>query len=80
MTSNKNEKLIKEYKAIEADSAIFSNYTFIAAKQNSAKNRYCNIHPFDHNRVLLSTEDGDSDYINASYVDVSFNSIHVLFS
>ncbi|XP_063696945.1 receptor-type tyrosine-protein phosphatase delta [Culicoides brevitarsis] len=69
MTANKNEKLIKEYKTIEADTAILENYSFNAARQNSAKNRYSNIHPFDHNRVVLSMEDGDTDYINASYID-----------
>lgn len=71
MTANKNEKLIKEYKTIEADTAILENYSFNAARQNSAKNRYSNIHPFDHNRVVLSMDDGDTDYINASYIDVS---------
>lgn len=71
MTANKNEKLIKEYKTIEADTAILENYSFNAARQNSAKNRYSNIHPFDHNRVVLSMDDGDTDYINASHIDVS---------
>lgn len=71
MTANRNEKLIKEYKTIEADTAILENYSFNAARQNSAKNRYSNIHPFDHNRVVLSMDDGDTDYINASYIDVS---------
>uniref|UniRef100_A0A336L4J4 protein-tyrosine-phosphatase n=1 Tax=Culicoides sonorensis TaxID=179676 RepID=A0A336L4J4_CULSO len=69
MTANKNERLIKEYKTIDADTAILENYSFNAARQNSGKNRYSNIHPFDHNRVVLKMDDGDSDYINASYID-----------
>lgn len=72
MTANKNEKLIKEYKTIEADTAILENYSFNAARQNAAKNRYSNIHPFDHNRVVLRMDDGDTDYINASYIDVNY--------
>ncbi|KAI6650928.1 Tyrosine-protein phosphatase non-receptor type 11-like isoform X2 [Oopsacas minuta] len=34
------------------------------------KNRYKNILPFDHTRVILADEDGDgeSDYINANYI------------
>lgn len=33
---------------------------------NSAKNRYVNVLPYDHNRVKLAS--GSTDYINASYV------------
>ncbi|KAJ8021478.1 Tyrosine-protein phosphatase non-receptor type 11 [Holothuria leucospilota] len=38
--------------------------------ENENKNRYKNILPFDHSRVVLKDEDG-GDYINASYIDVS---------
>ena len=40
---------------------------------NKAKNRFANILPYDHSRVLLSEIDGEpnSDYINASYLNVS---------
>ncbi|XP_065656265.1 tyrosine-protein phosphatase non-receptor type 11 isoform X3 [Hydra vulgaris] len=34
--------------------------------ENKHKNRFKNIVPFDHTRVILS---GESDYINASYID-----------
>uniref|UniRef100_A0A672LU97 Receptor-type tyrosine-protein phosphatase epsilon n=1 Tax=Sinocyclocheilus grahami TaxID=75366 RepID=A0A672LU97_SINGR len=42
-------------------------------EENREKNRYPNILPYDHSRVLLSHIDGymGSDYINASYIDVS---------
>ncbi|XP_030643271.1 receptor-type tyrosine-protein phosphatase epsilon-like [Chanos chanos] len=40
-------------------------------EENREKNRYPNILPYDHSRVLLSHIDGNvcSDYINASYID-----------
>ena len=40
---------------------------------NKAKNRFANILPYDHSRVLLSQIDGEpnSDYVNASYLNVS---------
>nr|XP_033469825.1 receptor-type tyrosine-protein phosphatase epsilon-like isoform X1 [Epinephelus lanceolatus] len=42
-------------------------------EHNREKNRYPNILPYDHSRVILSHLDGHlcSDYINASYIDVS---------
>ncbi|XP_035185744.1 receptor-type tyrosine-protein phosphatase epsilon isoform X2 [Oxyura jamaicensis] len=40
-------------------------------EENREKNRYPNILPYDHSRVILSQIDGvpPSDYINASYID-----------
>lgn len=40
---------------------------------NKAKNRFANILPYDHCRVMLSEIYGEpnSDYINASYLKVS---------
>ncbi|XP_059929075.1 receptor-type tyrosine-protein phosphatase epsilon-like isoform X2 [Gadus macrocephalus] len=40
-------------------------------EHNREKNRYPNILPYDHSRVILSHIDGHlpSDYINASYID-----------
>lgn len=70
LTLNKNEKLLKEFKTIDNTLPV-GNMIHNAAKQNPSKNRYSNILPFDFNRVILSTADGDSDYINASFIDVS---------
>ena len=40
--------------------------------ENSSKNRFSNVLPYDHSRVkLVSTQEHDgSDYINANYVPV----------
>uniref|UniRef100_A0A7N8WN01 Receptor-type tyrosine-protein phosphatase C n=1 Tax=Mastacembelus armatus TaxID=205130 RepID=A0A7N8WN01_9TELE len=52
---------------------IFSRYTVKEAKKpnNSVKNRYVDILPYDYNRVQLTTGNGDQgcDYINASFID-----------
>uniref|UniRef100_A0AAQ4NNX3 protein-tyrosine-phosphatase n=1 Tax=Gasterosteus aculeatus aculeatus TaxID=481459 RepID=A0AAQ4NNX3_GASAC len=39
--------------------------------ENKEKNRYPNILPYDHSRVVLTQLDGNpcSDYVNASYID-----------
>nr|XP_028568191.1 tyrosine-protein phosphatase non-receptor type 6 isoform X1 [Podarcis muralis]XP_028568192.1 tyrosine-protein phosphatase non-receptor type 6 isoform X1 [Podarcis muralis]XP_028568193.1 tyrosine-protein phosphatase non-receptor type 6 isoform X1 [Podarcis muralis] len=36
--------------------------------ENKGKNRYKNILPFDHSRVILQDRDPGSDYINANYI------------
>jgi protein tyrosine phosphatase len=33
--------------------------------RNNPKNRYCNVLPYDENRIILT---GEHDYINASYL------------
>uniref|UniRef100_A0A673G3E1 Receptor-type tyrosine-protein phosphatase alpha n=1 Tax=Sinocyclocheilus rhinocerous TaxID=307959 RepID=A0A673G3E1_9TELE len=42
-------------------------------EENKEKNRYVNILPYDHSRVHLTSLEGvpDSDFINASYINVS---------
>ncbi|XP_076009097.1 receptor-type tyrosine-protein phosphatase C isoform X2 [Genypterus blacodes] len=52
---------------------IFSRYSVKEAKKacNAPKNRYVDILPYDHNRVQLTTGNGEAgcDYINASFID-----------
>ena len=51
-------------------------------ERNLVKNRYDNILLYDHTRVKLSTvkwqEGSDSDYINASFLDVSIVHVHAV--
>uniref|UniRef100_A0A8D3E7W2 Receptor-type tyrosine-protein phosphatase epsilon n=1 Tax=Scophthalmus maximus TaxID=52904 RepID=A0A8D3E7W2_SCOMX len=48
-----------------------SHENWASREHNREKNRYPNILPYDHSRVVLSHLDGHlcSDYINASYID-----------
>ena len=41
-----------------------------AAVKNSEKNRYCNLFPFDSDRVKLQVPKDKSDYINASWIKI----------
>ncbi|KAK3752022.1 hypothetical protein QZH41_009342 [Actinostola sp. cb2023] len=38
--------------------------------ENRQLNRYRDVLPYDHSRVVLNAEDGDTDYINANFVEV----------
>ncbi|KAG8199340.1 hypothetical protein JTE90_011806 [Oedothorax gibbosus] len=64
--NGKNNKIRKEFVFLPKGQM----YPCIAAKQseNKFKNRYGNILPYDHTRVILK-ENGDTDYIHANYVD-----------
>uniref|UniRef100_A0A7G3AVK5 protein-tyrosine-phosphatase n=1 Tax=Lutzomyia longipalpis TaxID=7200 RepID=A0A7G3AVK5_LUTLO len=67
MMRNSKENLTKEFKLLNAVT-MEKDFSMAAAKHNETKNRYVNIVPYDMNRVLLSTEDGETEYINASYI------------
>lgn len=71
MTENENEKIAEEFKAINVIADGIAK-TSIASKSNEKLNRYSNISPFDLNRVVLNEDEFENDYINASYIDVSF--------
>lgn len=71
MTENENEKIAEEFKTINVIADGIAK-TSIASKSNEKLNRYSNISPFDLNRVVLNEDEFENDYINASYIDVSF--------
>ena len=68
LTADDNIRLSEEYSYL---SPIDTSTTLIATSEiNAKKNRYLNILPYDHNRVILPTETkNESDYINASFID-----------
>uniref|UniRef100_H2YNY5 Tyrosine-protein phosphatase non-receptor type 20 n=1 Tax=Ciona savignyi TaxID=51511 RepID=H2YNY5_CIOSA len=43
--------------------------TFALLPKNKSKNRFKNILPYDHTRVVLSDDGDGNDYINACYID-----------
>jgi protein tyrosine phosphatase len=47
-----------------------NGFTVRAGIEATLKNRYNDIWPFDHNRIVLQSSGGDS-YINASYIEAS---------
>ncbi|XP_053387668.1 cell death abnormality protein 1-like [Mercenaria mercenaria] len=51
----------------ELPAGLIKAYTESQKKENIRKNRYKGIYPYDQRRVVL--REGDSDYINASYID-----------
>ncbi|XP_064476296.1 receptor-type tyrosine-protein phosphatase U-like [Ornithodoros turicata] len=62
-----NGTLKEEYMAI--DSGELHPCEVAKRPENMHKNRYGNVLPYDHSRVILSElPDGGSDYINANYV------------
>ncbi|CAD6244235.1 GSCOCT00014306001.2-RA-CDS [Cotesia congregata] len=60
--------LKEEHHQIVQENVPYSCYEVLKLK-NWSKCRYWNTSIFDRNRVILKTEDGGSDFINASYVD-----------
>ncbi|XP_078533352.1 receptor-type tyrosine-protein phosphatase mu-like [Lissotriton helveticus] len=51
------------------DSGLVYPCHFGAAPENKSKNRYKNIIPYDHSRVVLQSRSQGDDYINANYID-----------
>ncbi|XP_069482889.1 receptor-type tyrosine-protein phosphatase kappa-like [Ambystoma mexicanum] len=56
-----------EYQTL--DSGLLYPCIFGTAAENKSKNRYKNIIPYDHSRVVLQSRPTEEDYINASYID-----------
>ncbi|CDK29066.1 unnamed protein product [Kuraishia capsulata CBS 1993] len=63
----------------EASSEPGSEYSSVISrlKENSKKNRYSDVLPYDRNRVKLDVSQGHSDYINASHVKVETDQTEV---
>ncbi|XP_069067868.1 receptor-type tyrosine-protein phosphatase mu-like [Pleurodeles waltl] len=51
------------------DSGLMYPCHFGDAPENKSKNRYKNIIPYDHSRVVLQSRSHEDDYINANYID-----------
>ncbi|KAL6948498.1 hypothetical protein ACO0QE_000964 [Hanseniaspora vineae] len=51
-----------------------SNYSLGVSvlRENSKRNRYCDIMPYERNRVTLNTLHSTNNYINASYIKLDF--------
>jgi Protein-tyrosine phosphatase len=84
MVENCKEKIKEEYKEIQSWSESLDKTT-VASVANQKLNRYSNIFPYDENRVVLHEDEFENDYINASYINVSFfylfaHPIEIIFS
>ncbi|CAB3995382.1 RNA-directed DNA polymerase from mobile element jockey [Paramuricea clavata] len=68
LRSNNNNVFTREYESIDPGMTFTSEIS--AHHLNQSKNRYPNIVPYDHTRVVLEDTSGfqDSDYINANYL------------
>ncbi|XP_072044699.1 receptor-type tyrosine-protein phosphatase kappa-like [Amphiura filiformis] len=63
--------LRKDFEALPTSDQQLHPWTVAKKPENRTKNRYKNIIPYDHSRVVLEVlnDDEHSDYINASYID-----------
>lgn len=71
MMEHDKERIEEEYKAIQTFSDNLEK-SCVASIANEKLNRYSNISPFDYNRVVLSDDEFENDYINASYINVRY--------
>ncbi|XP_065918202.1 receptor-type tyrosine-protein phosphatase S-like isoform X7 [Dysidea avara] len=69
MRSKKNEQFEADYESMVVNVS-FSQHT-AKLHVNASKNRYKNIVPYDHSRVVLSLQGHKpgSDYVNATFID-----------
>ncbi|KAE9413449.1 hypothetical protein Angca_006972 [Angiostrongylus cantonensis] len=67
----KKSGFLEEFERIQQVDDQFSSRREGKKEQNISRNRYKNIVPFDHTRVVLKdVPPGESDYINASYIKI----------
>jgi hypothetical protein len=69
---NNHLKLRDEFLSIQTFSESLEK-TCIASRASERLNRYMNISPFDENRVVLDADEFENDYINASFIRVSWD-------
>ncbi|XP_078377523.1 receptor-type tyrosine-protein phosphatase N2-like [Oculina patagonica] len=67
---NNKDRLNKEWEALKTYEAEPNSREIGKLEKNARKNRYSDVLPYDHNRVLMkeTASATGSDYINASYV------------
>ncbi|PFX26762.1 receptor-type tyrosine-protein phosphatase N2-like isoform X2 [Stylophora pistillata] len=67
---NNKDRLNKEWEALKTYEAEPNSREVGKLEKNARKNRYSDVLPYDHNRVLLkeTASATGSDYINASYI------------
>ena len=67
LKANSNYGFSQEYGKFEKK--LKHPYNHSLNSVNSLKNRYANIHPYDHSRVILESDGNPgSDYINANHI------------
>jgi protein tyrosine phosphatase len=62
------DRMRAEYQAA-IKSATVGSKAFARRANNTSRNRYSDIAPYDHNRVVLRGDTGGNDFINASHLD-----------
>ncbi|XP_014789898.1 tyrosine-protein phosphatase non-receptor type 1 isoform X2 [Octopus bimaculoides] len=65
--------VFKKLKKAEDLSVIDSRLTTLEARkpENRNKNRYRDVNPYDHSRIILDVNNGCGDYINANLIEIS---------